>query len=146
MGIGGLIGSTRASCAGARGLSTRSAGNGNRHHRRNTSECAARTLENDILSIVEFHSDGIAIERRIFCFKSDPAVCEDWTWITWRRPRCRQVCDKPNLPSMYVTEDTVRTDRDTVKRLFTAIRSGAGHRYATRGTAHRRVHTTRSNS
>jgi 2-isopropylmalate synthase len=31
------------------------------------------------------------------------------------------------LPSMYVTEDTIRTDRDTVKRLYTtAIRSGAG--------------------
>jgi 2-isopropylmalate synthase len=31
-----------------------------------------------------------------------------------------------NLPSMYVTEDTIRTDRDTVKRLYSAaIRSGA---------------------
>ncbi|MBI3669412.1 MAG: 2-isopropylmalate synthase, partial [Acidobacteria bacterium] len=31
-----------------------------------------------------------------------------------------------NLPSMYVTEDTIRTDPETVKRLYsTAIRSGA---------------------
>src|SRR5439155_8519784 len=31
-----------------------------------------------------------------------------------------------NLPSMYVTEDTIRTDRETIKRLYSAaIRSGA---------------------
>src|SRR6267154_96240 len=92
--------------------------------------CAARTLETDILPIVEISQRvGIAIEAATFLGSSPiRRLVEDWTVDHPERTTEKAVkfAVDHNLPSMYVTEDTIRTDADTVKRLYsTAIRSGA---------------------
>src|ERR1043166_1322099 len=91
---------------------------------------AARTHENDIRPIVEISQrTGIAIETATFLGSSPiRRLVEDWTVEHLERTTENAVkfAVRNNLPCMYVTEDTVRTDRDTVKRLYTtAIRSGA---------------------
>src|SRR5437764_4379932 len=92
--------------------------------------CAARTYENDIRPIVEISQRvGIAIEAATFLGSSPiRRLVEDWTVDHLERTTENAVtfAVKNNLPSMYVTEDTIRTDPETVKRLYsTAIRSGA---------------------
>jgi 2-isopropylmalate synthase len=92
--------------------------------------CAARTHENDIRPIAEISQRvGIAIEAATFLGSSPiRRLVEDWTVDHLERTTEDAVkfAISHNLPSMYVTEDTVRTDRETVKRLYTtAIRSGA---------------------
>ncbi|HEY1422669.1 MAG TPA: LeuA family protein [Candidatus Acidoferrum sp.] len=91
---------------------------------------AARTHENDIRPIVEISQRvGIAIEAATFLGSSPiRRLVEDWTVEHLERTTENAVkfAMSHDLPSMYVTEDTIRTDRDTVKRLYsTAIRSGA---------------------
>src|SRR5437868_9539374 len=92
--------------------------------------CAARTHENDIRPIVEISQRvGIAIEAATFLGSSPiRRLVEDWTVDHLERTTEKAVkfAVEHGLPSMYVTEDTIRTDRETVKRLYTtAIRSGA---------------------
>src|SRR5262244_3499334 len=92
--------------------------------------CAARTHENDIRPIVEISQRaGIAIEAATFLGSSPiRRLVEDWTVDHLERTTERAVkfAVEHGLPSMYVTEDTIRTDPETVKRLYsTAIRSGA---------------------
>src|ERR1700730_18549767 len=92
--------------------------------------CAARTVEADILPIVEISQRvGIAIEAATFLGSSRiRRLVEDWTVDHLERTTEKAVrfAVDPGLPSMYVTEDTIRTDPETVKRLYTtAIRSGA---------------------
>jgi isopropylmalate/homocitrate/citramalate synthase len=92
--------------------------------------CAARTIEADIRPIVEISQRvGLAIEAATFLGSSPiRRFVEDWTVDHLERTTENAVkfTVKNGLPSMYVTEDTVRTDPDTVKRLYsTAIRSGA---------------------
>src|ERR1700681_328631 len=92
--------------------------------------CAARTLENDILPIVEISQRvGIAIEAATFLGSSPiRRLVEDWTVDHLERTTEKAVrfAVEHGLPSMYVTEDTIRTDADTVKRLYScAIRNGA---------------------
>src|SRR5499433_3483932 len=92
--------------------------------------CAARTHENDIRPIVEISQRaGIAIEAATFLGSSPiRRLVEDWTVDHLERTTERAVkfAVEHGLPSMYVTEDTVRTDPETVKRLYsTAIRNGA---------------------
>src|ERR1700680_3299282 len=92
--------------------------------------CAARTVEADILPIVEISQRvGIAIEAATFLGSSPiRRLVEDWTVDHLERTTEKAVkfAVDHGLPSMYVTEDTIRTDPDTVKRLYTtAIRSGA---------------------
>src|SRR5882757_5787487 len=92
--------------------------------------CAARTVEADILPIVEISQRvGIALEAATFLGSSPiRRLVEDWTVDHLERTTEKAVkfAVDHGLPSMYVTEDTIRTDRDTVKRLYsTAIRSGA---------------------
>jgi 2-isopropylmalate synthase len=92
--------------------------------------CAARTHENDIRPIVEISQRvGIAIEAATFIGSSPiRRLVEDWTVDHLERTTENAVkfVVEHNLPSMYVTEDTIRTDPETVKRLYgTAIRSGA---------------------
>ncbi len=92
--------------------------------------CAARTHENDIRPIVEISQRaGIAIEAATFLGSSPiRRLVEDWTVDHLERTTEKAVkfAVENGLPSMYVTEDTVRTDPDTVKRLYsTAIRNGA---------------------
>lgn len=91
---------------------------------------AARTHENDIRPIVEISQRvGIAIEAATFLGSSPiRRLVEDWTVDHLERTTENAVkfAVKNDLPSMYVTEDTIRTDPDTVKRLYSAaIRSGA---------------------
>src|SRR5690242_9813454 len=92
--------------------------------------CAARTHENDIRPIVEISQRvGIAIEAATFLGTSPiRRLVEDWTVDHLERTAENAVkfAVSHGLPSMFVTEDTIRTDADTVKRLYTtAIRSGA---------------------
>jgi 2-isopropylmalate synthase len=91
---------------------------------------AARTVEADIRPIAEISQRvGIAIEAATFLGSSPiRRLVEDWTVDHLERTTEKAVkfAVEHNLPSMYVTEDTIRTDPDTVKRLYsTAIRSGA---------------------
>jgi 2-isopropylmalate synthase len=92
--------------------------------------CAARTHENDIRPIVEISQRvGISIEAATFLGSSPiRRLVEDWTVEHLERTTEKAVkfAVEHGLPSMYVTEDTTRTDPETVKRLYsTAIRSGA---------------------
>ena len=92
--------------------------------------CAARTVEADIRPIAEISQKvGIAIEAATFLGCSPiRRLVEDWTVDHLERTTEAAVkfAVAQGLPSMYVTEDTVRTDPDTVQRLYrTAIRSGA---------------------
>ncbi len=92
--------------------------------------CAARTHENDIRPIVEISQRvGMAIEAATFLGSSPiRRLVEDWTVDHLERTTEKAVkfAVEHGLPCMYVTEDTVRTDPDTVKRLYsTAIRNGA---------------------
>ena len=92
--------------------------------------CAARTVEADILPIVEIsQSVGIALEAATFLGSSPiRRLVEDWTVDHLERTTEKAVrfAVEHGLPSMYVTEDTTRTDPDTVKRLYScAIRNGA---------------------
>jgi len=91
---------------------------------------AARTHENDIRPIVEISQRvGIAIEAATFLGSSPiRRLVEEWTVDHLERTTENAVkfAVSHNLPSMYVTEDTIRTDPETVKRLYSAaIRSGA---------------------
>jgi 2-isopropylmalate synthase len=92
--------------------------------------CAARTVESDIRPIAEISQRvGIPLEAATFLGSSPiRRLVEDWTVDHLQRTTEKAVnfAVEQGLPSMYVTEDTIRTDRDTVKRLYTtAIRSGA---------------------
>src|SRR6202011_861402 len=86
--------------------------------------CAARTVEADILPIVEISQRvGIAIEAATFLGSSPiRRLVEDWTVDHLERTTEKAVkfAVDHGLPSMYVTEDTIRTDPDTIKRLYTA--------------------------
>jgi isopropylmalate/homocitrate/citramalate synthase len=92
--------------------------------------CAARTIEADIRPIAEISERvGMAIEAATFLGSSPiRRLVEDWTVDHLERTTEKAVkfTVEHGLPSMYVTEDTIRTDPATVKRLYTtAIRSGA---------------------
>src|SRR5258705_10049361 len=91
---------------------------------------AARTIEAYIRPIAEFSQrGGIAIEAATFLGSSPiRLLVEDWTVEHLERTTEMAVkfAVAQGLPCMYVTEDTVRTDPATVKRLYTtAIRCGA---------------------
>lgn len=92
--------------------------------------CAARTIEADIRPIAEISQRvGTAIEAATFLGSSPiRRLVEDWTVDHLERTTEKAVkfAVEHGLPVMYVTEDTIRTDPDTIKRLYTAaIQSGA---------------------
>jgi len=92
--------------------------------------CAARTVEADIQPIAEISQRaGIPIEAATFLGSSPiRRLAEDWTVEHLQRTTEKAVnfAIAQGLPVMYVTEDTMRTDAETVKRLYTtAIRCGA---------------------
>src|SRR5215813_7237774 len=92
--------------------------------------CAARTVEADIRPIAEISQRvGLAIEAATFLGSSPiRRLVEDWTvdHLVRTTEAAVKFAVAHGLPSMYVTEDTVRTDPETVKRLYaTAIRNGA---------------------
>src|ERR1700675_2037928 len=93
--------------------------------------CAARTHKNDIKPIIEISGRvGFPIEAATFLGSSPiRRLVEDWTVDHLMRITEDAVtfAVSAGLPVMYVTEDTIRTDRETVKPLYTtAIRCGAG--------------------
>ncbi len=101
-----------------------------KHRMKIKPNCAARTVETDIRPIAEISQRaGIAIEAATFLGSSPiRRLVEDWTVDHLERitEKAVKFAVAEGLPSMYVTEDTVRTDPDTVQRLYrTAIRSGA---------------------
>jgi 2-isopropylmalate synthase len=101
-----------------------------KNHMRIKPNCAARTLEADIRPIAEISQRvGIAIEAATFLGSSPiRRLVEDWSVDHLERTTEKAVrfAVAQGLPSMYVTEDTVRTDPETIQRLYTtAIRSGA---------------------
>jgi 2-isopropylmalate synthase len=92
--------------------------------------CAARTVVADVEPIVEVQQrTGVPIE--CCCFIGSSPVrryAEDWT--VDHLQRCTEEAVgfgvRHGLTVMYVTEDTTRSDPETLRRLFTtAIRSGA---------------------
>jgi 2-isopropylmalate synthase len=92
--------------------------------------CAARTMVADIQPIVDVSQRaGIAIE--CCCFIGSSPIrryAEDWTVDYLQRCTEEAVSFGVNhgLSVMYVTEDTTRSDPETLRRLFTtAIRAGA---------------------
>jgi isopropylmalate/homocitrate/citramalate synthase len=92
--------------------------------------CAARTVEADIRPIIDISQRvGIPIEAATFLGSSPiRRLVEDWSVDHLERitESAVKFAVSHGLPSMYVTEDTIRTDPETVKRLYcTAIRSGA---------------------
>src|ERR1700751_628409 len=92
--------------------------------------CAARTVEADIRPIAEISQRvGIALEAATFLGSSPiRRLVEDWTVDHLERTTENAVkfAVSHGLPSMYVTQATVRTDPETIVRLYnTAIRSGA---------------------
>jgi len=100
------------------------------NHMKIKPNCAARTVEADIRPIVEISQRaGITIEAATFLGSSPiRRLVEDWTVDHLERTTEKAVkfAVENGLPSMYVTEDTIRTDPETIQRLYTtAIRSGA---------------------
>jgi len=100
------------------------------HHMRIKPNCAARTVEADIRPIVDISQRvGIPIEAATFLGSSPiRRLVEDWTVDYLQRSTEQAVtfAVSHGLPSMYVTEDTIRTDPETIQRLYsTAIRCGA---------------------
>src|SRR6202140_2145208 len=92
--------------------------------------CAARTHENDIRPIAEISQRaGIAVEVGMFLGSSPiRRQVEDWTvdYLLKTTENAVKFGVAQGLPVMYVTEDTIRTDADTVRALYsTAIRCGA---------------------
>jgi isopropylmalate/homocitrate/citramalate synthase len=92
--------------------------------------CAARTLETDIRPIAEIsQKTGISIEAATFLGSSPiRRFVEDWTvdYLVRTTETAVKFAVAQGLPVMYVTEDTIRTDAPTVKKLYrTAIECGA---------------------
>ncbi len=92
--------------------------------------CAARTHRNDIQPIIDISERvGLPIEACTFIGSSPiRRYAEDWTLDHLLRLTEEAVtfAVEHGLPVMYVTEDTTRTDPETIGKLFTtAINCGA---------------------
>ena len=92
--------------------------------------CAARTHQNDIRPVAEIvERTGVPIEVATFIGSSPiRRYTEDWTddFLTKTTENAVKYAVSLGLDVMYVTEDTTRCDRDTIKRLYTtAINYGA---------------------
>jgi 2-isopropylmalate synthase len=92
--------------------------------------CAARTVIADVQPIAEIvQRTGLPIE--CCCFIGSSPIrryAEDWTIDYLERCTADAIsfAVRQGLKVMYVTEDTTRSDPDTLRRLFTtAIRAGA---------------------
>jgi len=92
--------------------------------------CAARTVETDIIPIVEIAQQaGIAIEAATFLGSSPVRLyAENWdiNFLQHTVEKAVSFVVKQGLPSMFVTEDTIRSHPTTVELLYTtAVRAGA---------------------
>ncbi len=91
--------------------------------------CAARTVEADIITVVDVaQTAGIPIEVCTFIGSSPiRRYAEGWTvdFIRETSEKAIALVVREGLPSMYVTEDTTRTDPETLETLYeTAISAG----------------------
>jgi 2-isopropylmalate synthase len=92
--------------------------------------CAARTVVSDVQPIVEV-SQRVGLPIECCCFIGSSPIrryAEDWTVDFLQRCTEEAVSFGVNhgLEVMYVTEDTTRSDPETLRKLFTtAIRAGA---------------------
>lgn len=92
--------------------------------------CAARTHENDILPVVRI-SERLGISMQIGMFIGTSPIrrlAEDWNMDHLLRTteKAVRLAVSYGLPVLYATEDTTRSDPETVKRLYTcAIECGA---------------------
>jgi isopropylmalate/homocitrate/citramalate synthase len=92
--------------------------------------CAARTHQKDIEPIIKISERvGMPIEAATFLGSSPiRRFVEGWTieYLERTTEEAVKFSVEAGLPVMYVTEDTIRTDPATVKKLYsTAIRAGA---------------------
>ena len=92
--------------------------------------CAGRTHPNDIKAIIEVSErTGVAIEALAFLGTSPIRLyTEGWdeALLEKRTRTAMQMCKAAGLEGTFVTEDTVRSHPDTLRRLFTAaIEEGA---------------------
>jgi 2-isopropylmalate synthase len=95
-----------------------------------TPNCAARTLEQDVIPIVEIRDAvGIPIEACLFIGSSPiRQYAEGWTLdqILEHTRKSITFATRHNLPVMYVTEDTTRAKPEDLRRMYlTAIECGA---------------------
>lgn len=91
---------------------------------------AARTHENDIRPVAEISQKaGIAVEATMFIGSSPiRRLAEDWTvdHLVSLTEKAVDFAVREKLPVGFVTEDTTRTDPETVKKIYsTAIAHGA---------------------
>ena len=91
---------------------------------------AARTHENDIRPVAEISQKaGIPVEAAMFLGSSPiRRLAEDWSvdHLVSLTEKAVDFAVREKIPAMYVTEDTIRTDPSTVKKLYgTAIAHGA---------------------
>ena len=92
--------------------------------------CAARTHQNDIRPVAEIvEATGVPVEVATFIGSSPiRRYTEDWTddFLLRTTENAVKYAVGLGLDVMYVTEDTTRCDRETIKRLYsTAINCGA---------------------
>ncbi len=84
--------------------------------------CAARTITNDIIPIVEItQKTGLRIQAALFIFSSPIRQYTE----NWDEDKMLKVSEdaitfahKNNVPVMYVTEDTTRSRPETLRRLY----------------------------
>lgn len=84
--------------------------------------CAARTVENDIVPIVEVsQKTGLRIQAALFVFSSPIRQFAE----NWEIDRLLEVSEKAitfahknDIPVMFVTEDTSRSRPETIERMF----------------------------
>lgn len=92
--------------------------------------CAGRTHEADIIPIAEIsQKTGVEIEAATF-IGSSPIRQYTESWTVERMLKhtinASKLCEKYELPQMYVTEDTTRAHPDTLRQLYlAAIEHGA---------------------
>lgn len=92
--------------------------------------CAARTHQNDIRPVAEISQRvGLPIEAATFLGSSPiRRYTEDWSddFLLKTTEQAVKYAVSLGLEVMYVTEDTIRCDPETIKRLYTAaIENGA---------------------
>jgi len=92
--------------------------------------CAARTVEADILPIIEI-SQKVGLPIEVACFIGSSPIrqyAEGWDLDRLLRlsENAVSLAVREGLPVMYVTEDTIRAQPDHVRALYTtALRAGA---------------------
>ena len=92
--------------------------------------CAARTVEADILPIIEI-SQKVGIPIEVSCFIGSSPIrqyAEDWDLDRMLKlsENAVSLAVREGLPVMFVTEDTTRAHPDHIRALYTtALRAGA---------------------